>query len=108
MDLMSPSGGPITPHPMHSAAQMLGSLQSDPGASFGKQSPDMAIHVAPASAANYGTARLTAWGTHGMSVPGHVAPLSVTNRQSFVSFGSDDKSTTPAAAGAQQQYAYAQ
>lgn len=111
MDLMSPGGGgPITPHPMHSAAQMLGSLQSDSGASFGKQSPDMAVHVAPASASNYGTARLTAWGTHGLNAtPGHVAPLSTLNRASFVNWGGDSGgTTTPAAAGAQQQYAYAQ
>lgn len=87
-------------HPMLSVAQ----VQSDPGASFGKQSPGMAIHVAPASAANYGTARLTAWGTHGLNTaPGHIAPLSTTNRGSFVNWGTDSTTTTPAALGAQQQ-----
>lgn len=92
-------------HPMASAAQMLGatSIPGDPGATFGKQSPDTAIHVAPASAANYGTARLTAWGTHGLNAtPGHIAPLSATNRQSFVNWGTDNNITPPAAYGAQQ------
>ena len=91
-------------HPMASAAQQLtggsASIPSDPGASFGKQSPDMAIHVAPASAANYGTSRLTAWDTKSFGVNRGSANY----RGSFVNWDNTPSApTTPAALGAQQQ-----
>lgn len=91
-------------HPMLSAGQNLAggssSVPGDPGASFGKQSPDMAIHVAPASAANYGTSRLTAWDTKSFGVNRGSANY----RGSFVNWDNSAAApTTPAALGAQQQ-----
>ena len=90
-------------HPAMSGTQAiqagLPQVLSDPGASFGKQSPSGVTHIAPLGASNYGSARFTSWDTSQFGANRGAA----NTRGSFVNWGDNSGTTPPAAFGAQNQ-----